>query len=72
MARLRVTPARERVSNFAAFLGEEFDEPFTYAALRKAETIGRPVGSAEWLADMAAKTGQSLLPGKRGPKSKPI
>jgi putative transposase len=46
---------------------------FTYAALRKAETIGRPVGSPEWLDDnMAAKTGQPLLPGKRGPKPKAI
>jgi putative transposase len=67
-----VAPALDRVGNFAAFLGEEFDEAFTYAALRKAETIGRPVGSLEWLEDMAAKTGQPLLPGKRGPKPKAI
>jgi putative transposase len=69
---VRVAPALERVGNFAAFLGEEFDETFTYAALRKAETIGRPIGSTEWLAEMAAKTGQSLLPGKRGPKPRAI
>ena len=67
---VRVAPALERVGDFAAFLGADFDEAFTYAALRKAETIGRPVGSAEWLEDMAAKTGYSLLPGKRGPKPK--
>ena len=65
---VRVAPALERVGDFRAFLGEEFDEAFTYAALRKAETIGRPVGSKEWLEDMASKTGLSLLPGKRGPK----
>ena len=54
------------------FSGEAFDEAFTYAALRKAETIGRPVGSREWLEDMAAKSGQALLPGKRGPRARGI
>jgi hypothetical protein len=43
---------------------------FTYAALRKAETIGRPVGSVAWLEDIVAKTGRQLLPAKRGPKPK--
>lgn len=67
-----VAPALERVGDFKAFLGEDFDEAFTYAALRKAETIGRPVGSAAWLEDMARKTGLPLLPRKRGPKPKSI
>jgi putative transposase len=43
---------------------------FTHAALRNAETIGRPVGSAAWLEDIVAKTGQQLLPAKRRPKPK--
>ncbi len=67
---VRVAPALERVGDFKVFLGEDFDEAFTYAALRKAETIGRPVGSKEWLEDMAARTGRPLLPGRRGPKPK--
>ena len=65
---VRVAPALERFGDFAAFLGEDFDEAFTYAALRKVESIGRPVGSVQWLEDMARKTGQQLLPAKRGPK----
>jgi putative transposase len=65
---VRVAPALDRVGNFRAFLSAEFDEAFTYAALRKAETLGRPIGSLDWLEDMAARTGQALLPGKRGPK----
>ena len=69
---VRVAPALDRIGDFRAFLREEFDEDFTYAALRKAETIGRPVGSREWLEDMAARTGRALLPGKRGPKPKGI
>jgi putative transposase len=65
-----VAPALKRVGDFAAFLGQEFDEAPTYAALRKAESIGRPVGSPEWLAAMEARTGMTLAPQKRGPKPK--
>jgi putative transposase len=67
---VRVAPALERVGDFAAFLGEPFDEALTYAALRKAESVGRPIGSAEWLADMEALTGRKLAAGKRGPSPK--
>lgn len=65
-----VAPVLDRVGDFAAFLDEAFDEAFTYAALRKAESIGRPIGSAQWLEDMEAKTGLRLKPKKRGPKPK--
>ena len=67
---VKVAPALERTGDFAAFLGEDFDEALTYAALRKAESIGRPVGSPEWLEDMEARTGRKLAPGKRGPVPK--
>ena len=62
-----VAPGLERVGDFAAFLGEEFDEALSYAALRRAESVGRPVGSTAWLADMEARTGMTLAPRKRGP-----
>lgn len=65
---VRIAPALGRVGDFAAFPSEDFDEALTYAALRKAESTGRPVGSARWLADMEARTGRALRPGKRGPK----
>jgi len=65
---VRVEPALDRVGDFAAFLGEPFDEPQAYAALRKAEGVGRPVGSDRWLAQMEAGTGLALRPRKRGPK----
>jgi putative transposase len=60
----------ERVGDFTAFLDEAFDEAFTYAALRNAENIGRPIGSPQWLEDMEAKTGIALKPKKRGPRIK--
>lgn len=65
---VKVAPALERVGDFAAFLGEDCDEALSYAALRRAESVGRPVGSPEWLADMETRTGRTLTPGKRGPK----
>jgi putative transposase len=67
---VRVAPGLERVGNFAAFLGQDFDEALSYAALRNAESVGRPVGSADWIADMEARTGKVLAAGKRGPVKK--
>jgi putative transposase len=64
---MKVAPALERVGDFAAFLGAPFDEAQDYAALRKAECVGRPVGSKEWLAAMEARTGLTLAPQRRGP-----
>jgi putative transposase len=63
-----VQPALGRVGDFAAFLSEDFHEALTYAALRKAESTGRPIGSDAWLANMEALTGRSLAPKKRGPQ----
>ncbi len=63
-----VAPALERVGDFKAFLRQDFDEAQAYAALRKAESVGRPVGSPEWLAEMEERSGRVLVAQKRGPK----
>jgi putative transposase len=60
--------ALERAVDFRAFLGEEFDEAFAYAALRKPETTGRPIVSPKWLEQMTERTGKALPTVKRGPK----
>jgi putative transposase len=65
---VKAAPALERVGDFAAFLGEAFDEKLSYAALRRAESVGRPIGSAEWLEEMEERTGRKLAPQKRGPR----
>ena len=67
---VRVAPALERVGDFADFLGEDFDETTSYAALRKAERVGRPIGASEWLEDMEARMGLTLRSRKRGPAPK--
>jgi putative transposase len=64
---VRVEPALDRIADFAAFLEEPFEETAAYAPLRKAESVGRPVGSPEWIEAMEAKTGLKLKPAKRGP-----
>jgi putative transposase len=64
-----VRPLLDRVERFADLL-ETQAEPAAFAALRKAETIGRPLGSAAFLARIARKLGRSVEPRKRGPKPK--
>ena len=66
---IKVAPVLDRVPDFEAFLSEQFDEDFAYSAMRKAERIGRPIGSAQWIADMEAKTGHKIAPAKRGRKA---
>lgn len=66
---VKVAPVLERTGDFAAFLGETFDEAETYSALRRAETTGRPIGAAGWLKALEEKTGRALAPGKPGRKS---
>jgi len=65
-----VAPVLERVGAFASFLRAPFDEALDFAVLRKSETVGRPIGSAAWIAEMEARTGMTLAPQKRGPKAR--
>jgi putative transposase len=66
---VRVRPVLDRVGDFAKFLAEDIDEDAAFAALRKAETIGRPIGAPEWIAKLEEQTGRTLAAGKRGPRS---
>jgi putative transposase len=63
-----VAPVLERVGDFASFLGERFDDDAAYLALRRAETIGRPVGAADWIAALEKRIGRRLAPRKPGPR----
>ncbi len=65
-----LAPIRDRVPDFAAFLaGAEDGEAF--ARLRRAESIGRPLGDERFMARLEHLTNRKLRPGKRGPKSEP-
>ncbi|MEM6460523.1 MAG: hypothetical protein AAF724_01255 [Pseudomonadota bacterium] len=67
---MTVAPVLERTGPFAKFLSEPFDEAQAFGALRRAETVGRPIGEAKWLSALEQQTGRTLLPGKRGRKQK--
>ena len=67
---VKVAPVLERVADFATFIASERDDAVAYAPLRRAETIGRPIGNTQWLRALERRTGQSLLPAKRGPKTR--
>ena len=65
---VRVAPVLDRTGPFAAFLDGHFDEDSDFLALRRAETIGRPIGDATWLAGLETQSGRILVAGRRGPK----
>jgi putative transposase len=68
-ALVRVAPVLERVETFRAWLAEEEDAA-AVGALRRAETIGRPVGSREWVRGVEARVARRLEAGKRGRKGR--
>jgi putative transposase len=60
-------PVRSRYPDFADLIASEEEEEATQR-LRKAETIGRPLGSEGFLKGLEAQTRRPLAPGRRGPK----
>lgn len=64
-------PTAERWPDLAAMLESAEDEEMT-GRLRQAESIGRPIGSAEWLRGIEAQAGRSLAPGKPGPRKREL
>lgn len=62
-------PVVERCPNLAALLESAEDEERTMR-LRRAESIGRPIGGAEWLAMLESRTGRALKPAKRGRRAR--
>jgi len=58
-------PVLDRYPDFAAWIGAGEDAEMS-ARLKRAETIGRPIGSAGFLAELERETGRGLAPRKRG------
>jgi putative transposase len=65
---VKVQPSLNRIDDFAAFLAAPFDEDAEYLALRRAETIGRPIGDDDWIKQLERDHGRKLTPCKRGRK----
>ena len=64
-----VAPLLERIEDFAGLLAGAEDEA-AIRALLHSRTSGRPVGAADWITALEARTQRSLAPAKRGPKAK--
>ncbi len=60
----------EAVSDFAELLAPDDDVEAMAEALRRAESIGRPVGNESFMSKAERRTGRNLAPGKRGPKAR--
>ena len=60
-------PVADRYPQFAELLASAEDEIAT-KRLRQAESVGRPLGAAAFLARLEAESGRVLAAGKRGPR----
>ena len=60
-----------RWPDLAALLDSAEEDERT-ARLRRAETVGRPIGSPEFVERLAAASGRKLVPEKRGPKKREL
>ena len=60
---------RERYPRFADLI-EADPEPGALDRLRRAETIGRPLGGDAFVTALERQTRRPLRPAKRGPRSK--
>ena len=64
---VRVKPLLDRAPRFVDLLEFDTDQD-AFAPLRRSELIGRPLGSAAFVAEIEKRLGRSLAPGKRGRK----
>jgi putative transposase len=64
-----VKPVLDRVGDFAAFLEDRRDHEPAFAAIRTAETTGRALGTADFVADLERRLGRPVA--RRGPGRKP-
>ncbi len=62
-----IAPVLQRYPRFADLIEAAPDEE-AFARLRRAQTIGRPVGEDHFLAELEARSGRSLRPAKPGPR----
>jgi putative transposase len=65
-----LSPVLDRFPRFAEFIETE-EDPERLDRLRRAESIGRPIGDDAFIQALEARTRRSLKPGKRGPKPAP-
>ena len=65
-------PLDARFPSLSDLLDAGADDGAIHDCLRRAETIGRPLGGAAFLEQVEAMPGRPIAPGKRGPKPKQV
>lgn len=65
---LTVRPVLDRVEQFAELIQSDADDP-AFAAIRAAETTGRPLANADFIADLERRLGRPI--GRRAQGRKP-
>jgi len=63
----KVSPALSRVGNFTSFLENSYDDQ-DFEQLRRAEIVGRPIGSKKFLQSLEKQLNRTLQVQKRGRK----
>lgn len=63
------TPVLERYPDFVGLIAAGEDEEMS-RRLRRAETIGRPIGENRFLEQLERESGRTLKPGKRGRRAR--
>ncbi|WP_284267773.1 transposase [Mesorhizobium huakuii] len=63
-------PMRDRLRSSSGLFDLVETDAAAFDALRKAESVGRPVGGEAFLSRIAAQTGKAVKPGKRGRRGK--
>jgi len=66
--RAAVRPVLDRVERFAELIATDADDP-AFAALRAAETTGRPLGTRDFVAELERRLGRTVA--RRAPGRKP-
>jgi YD repeat-containing protein len=67
--RIKCTVTVIRVGDFAGLLRVGEDEILS-AVIRRAETVGRPLGDDAFMAHIKVLSGRDMRPGKRGPRQR--
>jgi putative transposase len=64
-----VRPVLGRIADFASLVRSDADDP-AFAVLRAAEQTGRPLGTADFVADLERRLGRTIA--RRAPGCKPV
>jgi putative transposase len=65
-----IGPIEDRFPGLAGLLDAGADDREAHDRLRRAESVGRPLGSAAFVAALADRLGRPLAPGKRGRRAR--